>query len=412
MPLPVSNNLTRRVLPLCCIIFAGCNRTSSYAPAASALSVIQQVDHIDALAKEPMIAELPDGSLFVSGYGQPGPKLWKSADHGATWSRVNVGTEADGAIGNSDVDLAVASDGTLYFVTMGYDRVKLEGTHIAIGTSRDAGATWKWSMLTNARFADRPWVEVAPDGAAHVIWNDGSGVSHAVSHDHGASWVIGARINLQGGSSHFAIGPNGEMAVRVSPASASGNKFEKQADLIAVSTDGGRTWTERTVPGQRTWTADSDRWVEPLAWDASGSLYHLWTEGTDVWLARSTDLGARWTTWRVASAADTAYFPFLAARHSGELAATWHTGTRATLRWHAARITTSTNGAQPRVETSPPLMVDFLTRDAAGTAQHRSPGGEYIPVALLRDGTIAAATSIQNPEQQRVGFTWWRFAPR
>jgi hypothetical protein len=38
-------------------------------------------------------------------------------DGGNRWTRVNVGSEADGAIGNSDVDLAMARDGTLYFVT-------------------------------------------------------------------------------------------------------------------------------------------------------------------------------------------------------------------------------------------------------------------------------------------------------
>lgn len=36
------------------------------------------------------------------------------------------------------------------------------------------------------------------------------------------------------------------------------------------------------------------------------------------------------------------------------------------------------------------------------------PAGEYLPVAFLRDGSIAMATPIPVfPE--RVGFTWWRF---
>lgn len=395
------------------VVLADCSTAGAPSTPISVLTVTQQVDHLDALAREPMIAELPDGSLFVSGYGQPGPKLWKSTDHGATWSRVNVGTEADGAIGNSDVDLAVAPDGTLYFVNMGYDRVKLEGTHVAIGVSRDAGANWKWTILSKTRFDDRPWVEVAPDGTAHVIWNDGSGVSHAMSHDRGATWTTGARIHARGGSSHLAVGPHGEVAVRVSPASASGNKFEKDVDLIAVSTDGGATWAKHAVPGQRTWTgASSNRWVEPLAWDAGGALYHLWTEGTAVWLARSTDLGARWTTWRVAQGADSAYFPYLTARRPGELAATWHSGARSSLMWHVARITASSDDAPPRVIQSAALVMETFVRDSAITAPYREPAGEYVPVAFLRDGSIAAVTTIQNLRQQRVGFTWWRFNTR
>jgi hypothetical protein len=386
----------------------GCSRVSSSA-ARAGLAVIQRVEHIDALAKEPMIAELPDGSLFVAGYGEPGPKLWKSIDQGRTWARVNVGTEADGAIGNSDVDLAVAPDGTLYFVTMGYDRVKNEGTHVAIGVSGDAGASWNWSMLSKTRFDDRPWVKVAPDGSAHVIWNDGNVVSHAISRDRGTSWTKDARIHTHGGSSHLAIGPHGEIAVRVSPASASGFKFEKELDLIAVSTDAGATWVERSVPGHRTWNAESDRWVEPLAWGSDGSLYHLWAEGTAVWLARSADLGAHWRTWRVATGSDTAYFPFLAARGHGELAATWHSGARSALRWHAARISVSADGAQTRVDQSLPLPLEFFAPDSAGLPQP-IPAGEYIPIAWLRDGSIASATSIRNLPQQRIGFTWWRFA--
>jgi hypothetical protein len=91
------------------------------------LELAAHVDYLSpvpgAAAREPMIVEHPDGTLFVSGYGyqesgplQTVPRLWKSADQGATWTTVNVGTEADGAIGNSDVALAVARDGTLYFV--------------------------------------------------------------------------------------------------------------------------------------------------------------------------------------------------------------------------------------------------------------------------------------------------------
>jgi photosystem II stability/assembly factor-like uncharacterized protein len=63
-----------------------------------------------------MIVEHPDGTLFVGGFGAARvdgnrtdePTLWQSRDGGATWTRVNVGTEAEGAAGNSDVDLAVA----------------------------------------------------------------------------------------------------------------------------------------------------------------------------------------------------------------------------------------------------------------------------------------------------------------
>jgi hypothetical protein len=94
---------------------------------------------MDGMAREPMLVEHPDGTLFLTGYGEPTPRLWRSNDAGATWTRVEVASETDGAVGNSDVDLAIAPDGTLYLVAMTFDRKKNEGTRIAIGPAAIPG---------------------------------------------------------------------------------------------------------------------------------------------------------------------------------------------------------------------------------------------------------------------------------
>lgn len=170
-------------------------------PATSRLVLTRRVVHLDAPAREPMVVEHPSGALFVAGYRAGRPTLWKSLDRGRSWARVHVGAEADGAVGNSDVDLAAARDGTLYFVSMGYNRRAGEGTSIAVGVSRDAGTTWRWNVVSRNRFDDRPWVEVAPDGTAHLIWNDGAGVNHAVSRDRGATWDRLPRVHDMGARS-------------------------------------------------------------------------------------------------------------------------------------------------------------------------------------------------------------------
>jgi photosystem II stability/assembly factor-like uncharacterized protein len=386
-------------------------------PALAQLTLSRPVEHLAGVAvREPMVVEHPDGALFVAGFtqdiaatGQP-PKLFRSVDAGTTWAAVNVGTPAHGAVGNSDVDLAVAPDGTLYFLTMGFDRTTGSGTHVAVGVSRDVGETWAWTYLSQDRFDDRPWIEVAPDGVVHVIWNDGAGVSYATSTDAGHTWTEQDRVHPQGGSSHLAIGPEGEMAVRITPRSASGNRFDQGVDLIAVSLDGGKTWEKMTPPGNRRWGPEPSapyglpRWVEPVAWDAEGALYHLWSEGPALWLGRSGDHGNTWETWSIVTGEGPLYFPYLVARGSGELAATWFSGFGNDLLAHVAVIDASGTGP-PSVQSVDPFQFDSWT---PGESPVRATGGEYLPVLFLSDGDLAVVTPIVNLAEQRQGFTWYR----
>jgi hypothetical protein len=92
--------------------------------AANDLRVSPPIHHVfdDRLAREPMIVEHPSGALFVAGYGmlnRPStvetPNLWKSVDGGKAFSRVNVGTTDQGALGNSDVDLALGVDAVVKY---------------------------------------------------------------------------------------------------------------------------------------------------------------------------------------------------------------------------------------------------------------------------------------------------------
>jgi hypothetical protein len=377
------------------------------------LTFSASVDHVDVLAREPMLVQHPNGALFVSGYGADAPCLWRSDDDGATWSRVNVASEAEGAVGNSDVDLAVAPNGTVYFAVMSFDRAKEEGLGITIGVSRDAGATWSWTTLSCDRYDDRPWVEAAPDGTAHVIWNDGNGVAYVVSRDDGQTWQEQPRIHPQGGSSHMAISRSGEIAVRVTPVSASAHVQHAGVDLVAVSSDGGATWTKHPAPGVREWTfpyVENDlmpRWVEPLAWDANGALYYLWTDSTGLWLAQSADRGATWTTWQVAQGGELRYFPYVVARRAGELAASWFSGRGSDLQVHVAKIQILQRDFPLRVTYARPFAPDsWQRRQPPGEPRRRDPAGEYAALAFLRDGRLALVTPIQDDQANRGGFSF------
>jgi hypothetical protein len=210
------------VIALCFVATANCrrsgeaDRTAPESTTSWTLTLAEPIDHLDVVAGEPMIVEHPDGTLFVGGFGASRMKenwtdeltLWKSRDGGTTWARVNVGPDApraQGAIGNSDMDLAVAPDGTFYFVTLFFDVEKSEGRQVSVGVSKDAGTTWTWTLLSNTRFDDRPWIKLAPDGTAHVIWNDGAGVCHAVSQDGGLTWTERERVHRNGRAHYAAI---------------------------------------------------------------------------------------------------------------------------------------------------------------------------------------------------------------
>ena len=405
-------------------LLAACGRTAPAPPAT--LVLVDSSETIGRLAREPMLVQHPAGALFVAGYGDTLPHLWRSDDDGRSWTPVHLGTPADGAIGNSDVDLAVGPDSTLYFLDMSFDRRALEGTRMDLATSRDAGATWQWRQLSDTRLDDRPWIDVAPDNVAHAIWNDGAGVSHVRSTDGGRTWEERPRIHPRGGSSHLAVGPRGELAVRVVPLSVSGNSFNPGEDWLFVSIDRGDHWERRTPPGTRAWRAMRDttvappawreapqpRWVEPVAWDATGALFSLWAHDRRVWLARSRDLGATWTTWEVARDSAVTYYPYLIARGDGQLAASWFTGTGDATVASVALLDVAGDAA-PRVLRAPSFAPEAfqpgVPPDAAG---RRSSAGEYLGLAFLRDGSLGVAVPIQHPAAQRLGVAFRRYARR
>ncbi len=408
------------------VMASACGRSAAPPlPAApTRLVLADSVDHLDALAREPMVVRHPSGALFATGYWDTIPPVWKSTDNGATWAKLDVGTAADGALGNSDSDLAVGPDGTVYLITLVFSRTTFRGVSIQVAVSHDIGATWKWTQVAKNDLVDRPWIEAAPDGTVHAIWNDGAGVRQVSSADTGRTWKDLGRVNDQGGSSHLAVGPHGEVAVRMIPPSAANLAYHAGVDLVAVSTDRGATWARHPGPGGITFRLMWDttvtprrfdpgvqpHWVEPLAWDSAGALYSLWAKDKDVWLGRSADRGATWRSWKIASSDAIPYYPYLVARGPGELAASWMTGQGPALHANLALIRVGADSAAPAVAMAPPFQFESFMLPGFGADGVREPAGEYLPMVFLPDGSLGVVTPIQNSGAKRMGFTWRRYS--
>lgn len=416
------------------LLVSGCVSPGPAGPAdvpAPALALSDPVRVVGlGLAREPAIEQLPDGTLFVAGF--PGdfaqrpptgpapplpvgtlraldflttpPGLWASRDLGATWEVVDPGTVQEGALGNSDVDLAVGPEGTLYFASMTYTDL---GHSIAVGASPDGGASWTWNVLSAQPLVDRPWVAVAPNGEVHAVWNDGAVVHHASSADRGASWTERAPAHVRGGTGALAIAPDGTLAVRIIPPSGAGWTVHQGEDGVAVRGADG-AWAFRPLPGNRTYgsrpeamlgtTASSlDRWADPLAFDAAGTMYAAWgEEEAGLLLARSRDLGGTWDVVALApGGGPRAIFPHLRAHPAepGVLALTWMTRGEEEVLAHVALVE-GAEGSAPRL-----LLAEAFAMDT-GT----NTGGEYFKAAFLQDGSLGFATTVQTEEE--LGFEY------
>jgi len=391
---------------------------------AQELKIENRVNVLTSLAREPMIVEHPYGALFLAGYKNATdiPQLWKSNDFGETWETVDVGTYEEGAQGNSDVDLFIDGEGNIFFLSMTFTKVPeedmenfdfsiMQGKQITIGVSRDIGQTWEWQNISKDDYDDRPWIRATTDGNLHIIWNNKKGLHHSISKDKGETWQRQEDIHPKGGSSFMASGPNGQLAVRVAPLSASAFKFDEGIDLIRLSLDNGQSWQDIIPPGKRNWSQNLSngipRWVEPIAWDSQNQLYTLWSEGKVLKLGVSANNGENWQEFIVEENLDTLYFPYMTT-HKDKILCTWVSGFEENTRHNAAVI--QLDGDNLEVMKLSPQKLDIWTRFDIGENE-LSTGGEYFPIIPLSNGNFGMATTIQNRKDERFGFTWWELSP-
>lgn len=265
---------------------------------------------------------------------------YTSSDDGASWTGIDLPLPPplvnNGTDFGSDPGVAWDTHGNVYYsyIVVFFSNgggVAINGTEMAVARSTDGGHTWTSSYFATqtgeAQFNDKPMIAVDDNpnspyrDTIYVAWDNAGGkasssnlllVSHSSDGGKTFSTPVAASSTQSGpkqviGADPF-VGPTGDLHV-------AWHDVQNNAIVESDSTDGGQTFGathtiaptqvafDVSIPAQNTRNA----LVYPAcgADDSAGShrgtLYCSWmdetaTNGTDIFVARSTDGGATWSS--------------------------------------------------------------------------------------------------------------------
>jgi hypothetical protein len=269
----------------------------------------------------------------TNGDGEP-------AIHVSYANDVFLGSEEGlGGGSDGDIDLAWASAPNdqgafnLYVAS-------LNGASVAVAHSNDRGTTFaNVPVQGGLPLDDREWIAAFGAQTSLLTYHDLGGDIDVLRSDNGGRLYI--QISQAIPQSDYRAGDNqhGNLAIDrrntagamsgqfwayqsyVAPSSAadasgSGNLDEA---FVAVSSDGGSTWTQRAIPCSFTSTTSSlDHNFPNVSVDPSGRLWAAWSDDHNVFTAVSANHGSTWTCSGPASTNTAqAIFPWLVATSAG-----------------------------------------------------------------------------------------------
>lgn len=293
---------------------------------------------------EPSLVVDPEGRIFVAAptglanvQGQRlSGQFWRSTDDGASFEHLEglgIAGLYGPSIGGGDSDIASDAQGNLFAIDLW-----LGNTGLLV--SEDNGDSWlrgsPVTFLTPGN--DRQWIDVnQATGEVFIAVNSVStGLWVIRSTDVGATFpqqTLAVPHADRGG----CICPPGVLAVD----EATGNLYlpyyvNPQGVGLAISTDGGATFTSALVPGTETAHLPDDDAGElggaftVIAHDTEGGLYLVWEEATGsgrrIMLQTSEDQGLTWTAPRRVHdiASGEQVFPWVIAGEPGRVAIAWY----------------------------------------------------------------------------------------
>ncbi|HEV2751470.1 MAG TPA: sialidase family protein [Gemmatimonadales bacterium] len=298
-------------------------------------------------AAEPAIRADATGTFYVSSeLGlAAGTLAWKSTDGGLHYTALlspNQISQAAGglATGGGDTDLGVAPQANASGVHNVYV-ASLSLANVTVSTSQDGGKTWSKNVLSaTVPGDDREWI--AADQATKVCISYHDIVTFNIdvncSFDAGASFLQpGSAIDAahaflleENSTGNLTIDPNSHVIYQVFSGIA--NAVEAvvptnfHAVWIAISRDGGQTFTDQTVYVNPDASVSYGHQFINATVDRAGTVYVVYNDNHNMFYSFSTNSGLTWTgpiqVNQPPSA--TAIFPWSVACAPGELNIVWY----------------------------------------------------------------------------------------
>jgi hypothetical protein len=298
-------------------------------------------------AAEPQIRADATGTFYVSselGLGS-GTLAWKSTDGGSHYTALQspnqLSQEAGGlAPGGGDTDLGVAPEANANGVHNVYV-ASLSLANVTVSTSQDGGTTWRKNVLSaTIPGDDREWIAADQAAKVCVSYHDIATFNIDVncSLDAGATFTqLGSAIDashlflLQDNSTgNLAIDPTSHVIYQTFSGIATATEAllpsHFHAVWLAVSRDGGKTFTDYPVYVNPDPSVDYGHQFVNVSVDRAGTVYVVYTDNHNLFYSFSTDGGQTWSgpTQVNQAPSATAIMPWSVACDPGELDVVWY----------------------------------------------------------------------------------------
>jgi hypothetical protein len=302
------------------------------------------------IAAEPAIRADGAGRFFGSSENSlgEGTVAFRSTDNGLHYTTlvspdsVSQANDTGFAPGGGDTDLAVAPDKN----AAGFYNVyvaSLSLANIDVSSSTDGGATWTLQPVTTPETADdREWIAADTNNKVCISYHDApQGITVGCSTDAGLAFTqFASAIDpdhafqiSENSIGNLAIDPKSHTIYQTYSAitTAAETACAPQLGVIAgtcdyhgvymaVSTDGGATFTDYPVYINPDPTVGYGHQFVNVSVDSAGNVYSVYTDDHHVYYSFSTNHGQTWTgPFLITTTSGTQIFPWSTAGDPGKL---------------------------------------------------------------------------------------------